>query len=66
MLYVVFDTNVIVSAMLSHNPLAPTIKVVEAISLGKIVPLSEFGIIYYFIKINTFIINNYLKTFNQN
>ena len=39
MLYVVFDTNVIVSAMLSHNPLAPTIKVVEAISLGKIVPL---------------------------
>lgn len=39
MLYVVFDTNVIVSAMLSHNPNAATVKVVEAISLGKIVPL---------------------------
>ncbi len=39
MLYVVFDTNVIVSAMVSHNPNAATVKVVEAISLGKIVPL---------------------------
>lgn len=39
MLYVVFDTNVIVSAMVSHNPNATTVKVVEAISLGKIVPL---------------------------
>ena len=39
MFYVVFDTNVIVSAMLSHNPNAATVKVVEAISLGKIVPL---------------------------
>ena len=38
-MYVVFDTNVIVSAMLSHNPNAATVKVVEAISLGKIVPL---------------------------
>lgn len=39
MLYVVFDTNVIVSAMLSHNPQSPTVKVVEAISLGKVIPL---------------------------
>jgi putative PIN family toxin of toxin-antitoxin system len=39
MLYVVFDTNVIVSAMVSHNPNSATVKVVEAISLGKIVPL---------------------------
>lgn len=31
MLYVVFDTNVIVSAMLSHNPQSPTVKVVESI-----------------------------------
>ena len=38
-MYVVFDTNVIVSAMVSHNPNAATVKVVEAISLGKIVPL---------------------------
>ena len=39
MLYVVFDTNVIVSAMLSHNPQSPTVKVVESISLGKVIPL---------------------------
>lgn len=39
MLYVVFDTNVIVSAMVSHNPNSATVKVVEAISFGKIVPL---------------------------
>ena len=58
MLYVVFDTNVIVSAMLSHNPLAPTIKVVEAISLGKIVPLyneeilSEYDVVLHRIKFN--------------
>ena len=31
-LFVVFDTNVIVSAMLSSNPNASTVKVVEAIS----------------------------------
>ena len=39
MLYVVFDTNVIVSALVSHNPNSATVKVVEAISVGKIVPL---------------------------
>lgn len=58
MLYVVFDTNVIVSAMLSHNPLAPTIKVVEAIALGKIVPLyneeilSEYDVVLHRAKFN--------------
>ena len=38
-LFVVFDTNVIVSSMLSNNPNALTVKVVEAISQGKITPL---------------------------
>ena len=58
MLYVVFDTNVIVSAMLSHNPLAPTIKVVEAITLGKIIPLyneeimSEYDVVLHRTKFN--------------
>jgi len=58
MLYVVFDTNVIVSAMLSHNPLAPTIKVVEAITLGKIFPLyneeilSEYDVVLHRTKFN--------------
>lgn len=39
MLYVVFDTNVIVSAMVSHNPQSPTVKTVEAIFQGKVIPL---------------------------
>ena len=38
-LFVVFDTNVIVSAMLSNNPNASTVKVVEAISQEKVIPL---------------------------
>jgi putative PIN family toxin of toxin-antitoxin system len=38
-LFVVFDTNVIVSAMLSSNPNASTVKVVETISQGKVIPL---------------------------
>ena len=38
-LFVVFDTNVIVSSMLSNNPNASTVKVVEAISQGKAIPL---------------------------
>lgn len=38
-LFVVFDTNVIVSSMLSNNPNASTVKIVEAISQGKITPL---------------------------
>ena len=37
--YAVFDTNVLVSAMITHNPDAPTVKVIEAMALKKIVPL---------------------------
>lgn len=37
--YAVFDTNVLVSAMISHNANASTVKVVEAMALEKIVPL---------------------------
>ena len=38
-LFVVFDTNVLVSAMLSNNPNASMVKVVESISQGKVIPL---------------------------
>lgn len=38
-LFVVFDTNVIVSAMLSNDPNASTVQVVKAISQGKVIPL---------------------------
>ena len=44
-LFVVFDTNVIVSSMLSNNPNASTVKVVEAISHGKAIPLYNDEII---------------------
>lgn len=37
--YAVFDTNVLVSAMISHNSNASTVKVVVAMALEKIVPL---------------------------
>ena len=37
--YVVIDTNVLVSAMLTHNLQAATIKVADAVVNGKIVPL---------------------------
>lgn len=39
MIYAVIDTNVFVSALLSHYPDAATVQVVEAISLDGICPL---------------------------
>lgn len=39
MIYAVFDTNVIVSALLSRNPDAATVKVFEALMLNRIIPL---------------------------
>ena len=39
MIYAVFDTNVLVSAMITHNANSATVKVVEAIGEGKSVPL---------------------------
>ena len=50
-LFVVFDTNVIVSAMLSNNPNASTVKVVEAISQGKIIPLYNDEILIEYRKV---------------
>ena len=45
MKYAVIDTNVMVSAMISHNAASPTVKVVEAIGQGELVPLYNEEII---------------------
>jgi putative PIN family toxin of toxin-antitoxin system len=45
MKYAVIGTNVLVSAMISHNAASPTVKVVEAIGQGELVPLYNEEII---------------------
>lgn len=39
MIYAVIDTNVLVSALLTHNENAATVKVIHAVLSGKITPL---------------------------
>jgi putative PIN family toxin of toxin-antitoxin system len=41
MIYAVVDTNVLVSALLSKNPLSPTVQVLEHILNGDIIPLID-------------------------
>lgn len=43
--YAVIDTNVFVSALLSKNPESPTVKVLDAMLDGKIIPLYHEKII---------------------
>lgn len=43
--YAVFDTNVLVSAMINHNPDSPTVKVIEMVAKGLITPLFNGEII---------------------
>lgn len=45
MKYAVIGTNVLVSAMITHNGASPTVKVVEAIGKGELVPLYNEEII---------------------
>lgn len=45
MKYAVIDTNVLMSAMTTHNEASPTVKVVEAIGQGELVPLYNEEII---------------------
>ena len=45
MKYAVIDTIVLVSAMITHNAASPTVKVVEAIGQGELVPLYNEEII---------------------
>lgn len=44
-IYAVIDTNVIVSALLTKNKKSPTLKIIEAIFTGKIIPLYHHNII---------------------
>ena len=39
MIYAVIDTNVLVSALLTSNPEAATVKVMEALFCGRFIPL---------------------------
>ena len=39
MIYAVIDTNVIVSALLTHNPMVATAKVLDFLSEGRIAPV---------------------------
>ncbi len=43
--YVVFDTNVIVSALLTRNPEAPTVRLVDMITDGIITPVYSHAIL---------------------
>ncbi|RKW34664.1 MAG: putative toxin-antitoxin system toxin component, PIN family, partial [Lachnospiraceae bacterium] len=45
MVYAVIDTNVLVSALITKNPEAATIKVLEAVLYGDITPLYHLDII---------------------
>ncbi len=45
MIYAVIDTNVLVSALITHNPQSPTAKVVRLLLNGEFLPLYESGII---------------------
>ena len=40
--YAVIDTNVLVSALISKNPSSPTVKVIEAVLDGRIIPLKSW------------------------
>lgn len=45
MIYAVIDTNVLVSALITHNPQSPTAKVVRLLLNGEFMPLYESVII---------------------
>lgn len=51
MIHAVIDTNVIVSALLTHNAQSATIKVIEAIEKGWIIPLYNDEILEEYIDV---------------
>ena len=51
MIYAVIDTNVLVSALFTHNAESATVKVVEAMLYGVIVPLLDNEIIEEYIDV---------------
>lgn len=46
--YAVFDTNVLVSAMITTNSQSPTVKVMEKVAEGHIIPIYNYEIITEF------------------
>lgn len=51
MIYAVIDTNVLVSAMITHDAESPTTKVVQAVGQNKLVPLYDDEIIKEYIDV---------------
>ena len=51
MIYAVIDTNVLVSALITHNSLSPTAKVVRLLLEGEFTPLYERSIIEEYQKV---------------
>ncbi len=44
-IYTVIDTNVLVSAMISHNENSPTVRILRALTDGRITPLYNYEIL---------------------
>ena len=73
MIYAVIDTNVLVSALLTHNKQSATIQVMEAMFANKIVPLyneeiiNEYEDVLHRVKFgfSESDINHYLETMKQ-
>lgn len=73
MIYAVIDTNVLVSAMLTHNNQSATFKVMEAMFENQIIPLYNEDIINEYAEVlqrpkfgfSEFDINYYLETMKQ-
>ncbi len=69
--YAVIDTNVVVSAMYTHNPDSPTKLVIEAVLQGRVIPLISEEIIAEYREVlsrkefpfNTEDINNIINAF---
>ena len=53
MIYVVIDTNVIVSALLTKNPNAATTRVLELALMGEIVPLYDQDVLDEYLEVLT-------------
>ncbi len=53
MIYVVIDTNVIVSALISKNPNAATTRVLELALMGEIVPLYDQDVLDEYLEVLT-------------
>ena len=73
MIYAVIDTNVMVSAMLTHNNQSATFKVMEAMFENRIIPLYNEDIIHEYEDVlqrpkfgfSEFEVNHYLETLKQ-